>query len=36
MDLPDELQGADLSRRQLLSYFGMLGASAVVSRSAAA
>ncbi len=36
MDLPDELQGRSLSRRQLLSYFGMLGASAVVSRSAAA
>jgi phospholipase C len=36
MDLPDELRGRSLSRRQLLSYFGMLGASAVVSRPAAA
>ena len=36
MDLPDELQGRTLSRRQLLRYFGMLGAGAVVSKSAAA
>jgi phospholipase C len=36
MDLPEELQGKALSRRQLLRYFGMLGAGAVVSNSAAA
>jgi phospholipase C len=35
-DLPNELQGRALSRRQLLRYFGMLGAGAVVSNSAAA
>ncbi len=36
MNLPDDLQGRTLSRRQLLRYFGMLGAGAVVSNSAAA
>src|SRR3984957_5306009 len=36
MDLPDGLRGRSLSRRELLSYFGMLGAGAVVSRPAAA
>jgi phospholipase C len=36
MDLPNELQGRTLSRRQLLRYFGMLGAGAMVSNSAAA
>ncbi|HEX4009481.1 MAG TPA: alkaline phosphatase family protein [Solirubrobacteraceae bacterium] len=36
MDLPRELKGKSLTRRQLLSYFGMLGAGAVISRPAAA
>ncbi|HUA05984.1 MAG TPA: alkaline phosphatase family protein [Solirubrobacteraceae bacterium] len=36
MNLPDDLQGRTLSRRALLRYFGMLGAGAVVSNSAAA
>ena len=36
MNLPDDLRGQTLSRRQLLRYFGMLGAGAVVSNSAAA
>ena len=36
MDLPNDLQGRALSRRQLLRYFGMLGAGAMVSKSAAA
>jgi phospholipase C len=36
VDLPDDLRGQALSRRQLLRYFGMLGAGAVVSNSAAA
>jgi len=36
VNLPDDLRGQTLSRRQLLRYFGMLGAGAVVSNSAAA
>ncbi|HWF53363.1 MAG TPA: alkaline phosphatase family protein [Solirubrobacteraceae bacterium] len=36
MDLPRELRGRSLSRRELLRYFGMLGAGAVVSKPAAA
>jgi phospholipase C len=36
MDLPHEFKGKSLTRRQLLSYFGLLGASAVVTDSAAA
>jgi phospholipase C len=36
MRLPEDLQGKTLSRRQLLSAFGALGAGAFVSRSAAA
>ena len=31
MDLPEDLQGRVLSRRQLLGYFGMLGAGAALS-----
>jgi phospholipase C len=34
--LPPELRGRSLSRRELLSYFGMLGAGAAVARPAAA
>jgi phospholipase C len=36
MDLPENLRGQSLTRRQILSAFGMLGATAVVSQSAAA
>jgi phospholipase C len=36
MDFPDALRGRTLSRRQLLSYLGMLGTSAVVAPPAAA
>jgi phospholipase C len=36
MDLPEGLRGQNLTRRQILTYFGMLGASAVVSQPAAA
>lgn len=35
MDLPEDLRGCVLTRRQVLSYFGMLGATAVVSKPAA-
>jgi len=35
MDLPEDLRGRSLTRRQILSYFGLLGASAYVSRPAA-
>src|ERR1700677_2743125 len=30
MQLPDDLKGRDLSRREILSYFGMLGAGAAL------
>jgi hypothetical protein len=36
MNLPDGLRGQSLTRRQLLNYFGMLGAGAVISQPAAA
>jgi phospholipase C len=36
MELPEQLRGQALSRRDLLSYFGMLGAGAMVARPAAA
>jgi phospholipase C len=36
VDFPEELRGRTLSRRQLLSYLGMLGTSAVVAQPAAA
>src|ERR1700728_4702072 len=36
MDLPRELRGRSLSRRELLRYLGMLGAGALVSKPAAA
>ena len=36
MELPEDLRGQSLTRRQILSYFGLLGASAVVTRPAAA
>jgi phospholipase C len=36
MDLPDELQGQNLTRRQLMERLGMVGAGAFVSQSALA
>ena len=36
MDLPEQFRGRSLTRRQVLEYFGMLGAGAMVSRPAAA
>ena len=36
MRLPDDLQGKTLSRRQLMGYFGMAGAGAVLAAPAAA
>jgi phospholipase C len=36
MELPEGLRGQTLTRRQILSYFGLLGASAVVTKPAAA
>ena len=36
MELPEDLQGRALTRRQLMSYLGMVGAGAFVSESAAA
>ncbi|MGA2925006.1 MAG: hypothetical protein ABSG43_03260 [Solirubrobacteraceae bacterium] len=36
MDLPDELQGVHLTRRQLIERLGMVGAGAYVSQSALA
>jgi phospholipase C len=36
MPLPEELRGRSLTRREMLAYFGMLGAGAYVSKPAAA
>ena len=36
MRLPDDLQGRNLSRREILSYFGMLGAGAALMRPVSA
>ena len=36
MELPEDLQGRALTRRQLMSYLGVVGAGAFVSESAAA
>ena len=36
MELPEDLQGRAISRRQLMSYLGMVGAGAFVSESAVA
>jgi phospholipase C len=36
MELPEDLQGRALTRRQVMSYLGMVGAGAFVSESAAA
>ena len=36
MQLPDDLKGRDLSRREILSYFGMLGAGAALMKPVSA
>lgn len=36
MQLPDDLNGRDLSRREILAYFGMLGAGAALMRPVSA